>query len=182
MKNIRKNPWVITFPRQVLWLFIILNVAAMLLYPGSTYQDNLTSGYSFTENFLSDLGRTLTFSKEINFLSAQFFNMSLILAGAVFTMFYIHVCKVFNEENQRTLAFIGSFFGMLGGMSLAGIGLTPADLYLDLHIICANWLFRFMCIASLFYSIVIFRHPVLNNKYAGIYGFYCFYFIIYTYF
>ena len=167
MNNIGKNPWVITFPQQVLWLFIILNIAAMLLYPGSTYRDNLTSGYSFTENFLSDLGRTLTFSKEINFLSAQFFNMSLILAGAVFTMFYLHVRKVFNEENQRTLAFIGSFFGILGGLSLAGIGLTPADLYLDLHIICANWLFRFMCATSLFYTVVIFRHPGIENKYVG---------------
>ena len=167
MNNIEKNPWVITFPRQVLWLFIILNIAAILLYPGSTYRDNLTSGYSFTENFLSDLGRTSTFSGEINFLSAQLFNLSLILAGTVFTLFYLHVRKVFNKENLRTLAFIGSFFGILGGLSLAGVGLTPADLYLDLHIICANWLFRFMCIASLFYTVVIFRHPALKNKYAG---------------
>jgi hypothetical membrane protein len=167
MNNIGKNPWVITFPRQVLWLFIILNIAAMLLYPGSTYRDNLTTGYSFTENFLSDLGRTLTFSGEINFISAQLFNMSLILAGAVFTLFYLHVRKVFNKENLRTLAFIGSFFGILGGLSLVGIGLTPADLYLDLHIICANWLFRFMCIASLFYTVVIFRHSALKNKYAA---------------
>ena len=167
MNNIGKNSWVITFPRQVLWLFIILNIAAMLFYPGSTYRDNLTSGYSFTENFLSDLGRTLTFSGEINFISAQLFNMSLILAGAVFTLFYLHVRKVFNKENPRALAFIGSFFGILGGLSLVGVGLTPADLYLDLHIICANWLFRFMCIASLFYTVVIFRHSTLKNKYAA---------------
>jgi hypothetical membrane protein len=167
MNNIGKNLWVITFPRLVLWLFIILNIAAMLLYPGSTYRDNLTTGYSFTENFLSDLGRTLTFSGEINFASAQLFNMSLILAGAVFTLFYLHVRKVFNKKNLRALAFIGSFFGILGGLSLAGVGLTPADLYLDLHIICANWLFRFMCIASLFYTVVIFRHSTLKNKYAA---------------
>mgnify|MGYP000090642771 CR=1 FL=1 len=167
MNNIGKNLWIITFPRQVLWLFIILNIAAMLLYPGSTYRDNLTSGYLFTENFLSDLGRTLTFSGEINFISAQLFNMSLILAGAVFTLFYLHVRKVFIEGNQITLAFLGSFFGILGGMCLVGVGLTPADLYLDLHIICANWLFRFMFVASLFYTIVIFRHPTFENKYSG---------------
>ena len=166
MNYIEKNPWVITFPRQVLWLFIILNIAAILLYPGSTYRDNLTSGYSFSENFLSDLGRTLTFSGEINFLSAQLFNMSLILAGVVFTLFYLHVRKVFNKENLKTLAFIGSFFGMLGGLSLAGVGLTPADLYLDLHIICANWLFRFMFVASIFYTIIIFCHPAFENKYT----------------
>jgi len=167
MNNIENNPWVITFPRQVLWLFMFLNIASMLLYPGSTYRDNLTSGYSFTENFLSDLGRTLTFSGEVNFLSSQLFNMSLILAGAVFTLFYLHVRKVFNLEKQRTLAFIGSFFGILGGFSLLGVGLTPADLYLDLHIICANWFFRFMCLASLFYTVVIFLHPRVKNKYAS---------------
>ena len=49
---------------------------------------------------------------------------------------------------------------------MAGVGLTPADLYLDLHIICANWLFRFFFVASLCYSMVIFRHPQFENKYA----------------
>ena len=146
---------------------VVLNIASMLLYPGSTYRDHLTIGYSFTENFLSDLGRTLTFSGEINFLSSQLFNMSLVLAGGVFALFYLHVRKVFNLDKQKILAFIGSLFGILGGISLAGVGLTPADLYLDLHIICANWLFRFMFVASFFYTIVIFRHPTFENKYAG---------------
>ena len=167
MNNLQKNLWLITFPRQVLWLFVVLNIASMILYPGSTYRDHLTIGYSFTENFLSDLGRTLTFSGEINFLSSQLFNMSLICAGGVFALFYLHVRKVFNSDKQKILAFIGSFFGFLGGISLAGVGLTPADLYLNLHIICANWLFRFMFVASLFYTIVIFLHPTFENKYAG---------------
>ena len=93
--------------------------------------------------------------------------MSLVLAGGVFALFYLHMHRTFNVENLRTLAFIGSFFGFLGGISMAGVGLTPADLYLDLHIICANWLFRFMFVASLFYTIVIFYHPTFNNKYSG---------------
>ena len=166
MKDIEKKIWLITLPRLVLWLFVVLNIASMLLYPGSTYRDHLTLGYSFTENFLSDLGRTLTFSGEINFLSSQLFNMSLILAGGVFSLFYMHVRKVFNIENQRTLAFIGSFFGILGGLSLIGVGLTPADLYLEIHIVCATWLFRFFFVASLCYSIVIFRHSQFENKFA----------------
>ena len=167
MNGLEKQLWLITFPRQVLWLFVVLNITSMILYPGSTYRDHLTLGYSFTENFLSDLGRTLTFSGKINFLSSQLFNMSLVLAGGVFSLFYLHVRKVFNLDKQKILAFIGSLFGILGGISLAGVGLTPADLYLDLHIICANWLFRFMFVASFFYTIVIFRHPIFENKYAG---------------
>ena len=106
MNNIQKNLWLITLPRQILWLFVALNIAAMLLYPGSTYRNHLTSGYSFTENFLSDLGRTLTYSGEVNFLSAQLFNMSLILAGAVFTLFYLHIFKILSE-NQKILTLIG---------------------------------------------------------------------------
>ena len=112
------------------------------------------------------MGRTLTFSGEVNFLSSRLFNMSLIWAGGVFSLFYLHVCKVFNTENQRMLAFIGSFFGLLGGLSMMGVGLTPANLYLGIHIVCATWLFRFFFIASLCYSIVIFKHAQFENKFA----------------
>ena len=167
MNGIEKILWLITLPRQVLWLFVVLNITSMLLYPGSTYRDHLTFGYSFTENFLSDLGRTLTFSGKINFLSSILFNISLILAGGVFALFYLHVRKVFNSDKQKILAFIGSFFGILGGLCLVGVGFTPSDLYLYLHIVCTNWLFRFMFVASLFYTIVIFRHLTFENKYAG---------------
>ena len=146
---------------------IVFNIIAMFIYPGSTYLDNLSPGYSFTRNFLSDLGRTMSFSNEINFFSAQFFNMSLILAGVVFTFFYLHVRTVFYADNQQIVALAGSVFGILGGLSLIGVGLAPADLYLEIHIICATWLFRFFFVASLCYSIVILRHVKFENKYAG---------------
>ena len=166
MNNIEKNIWLITLPRLVLWIFIIFNIFAMLSYPGSTYLDHLSSGYSFTKNFLSDLGRTISFSGEINFLSAQLFNTSLILSGGVFTLFYLHVRKVFSDDKQHIWALVGSFFGMLGGFSLLGVGFAPADIYLELHILCATWLFRFFFLASLCYSWVIFRHYKLDNRYA----------------
>ncbi|HCN25262.1 MAG TPA: hypothetical protein DIS65_07870 [Candidatus Marinimicrobia bacterium] len=166
MKKIADNPWLIELPRLVLGIFVILNIIAMLSYPGGTFLDDTTIGYSFTRNFLSDLGRTLSYPGGVNFLSSQLFNMTLILSGVVFANFYLHVRKVFTADNQRTLALIGSFFGVLGGFSLAGVGLTPADLYLDLHMICATWLFRFFFVASLCYSIVIYRHSQIENKYA----------------
>jgi hypothetical membrane protein len=166
MKYKEKNLWLIALPRMVLGLFIILNIIAMLSYPGSTYRDSLTSGYSFTHNFLSDLGRTMSFSGEVNFISAQLFNMSLILAGLVFIIFYLQVWRVFSEGSLNILSLVGSCFGVLGGFSLVGIGLTPADLYLDLHIICATWLFRVFFVSSLCYSWVIFRHSHFENKYA----------------
>jgi hypothetical membrane protein len=126
----------------------------------------MSPGYSFTQNFLSDLGRTVRFSGELNFVSETFFNISLILSGVLFTLFYLHVRKVFSKDNQHFLALVGSIFGVLGGLSLTGVGLTPADLYLDLHIVCATWLFRFFFLASICYSWVIFRHIKFKNKYA----------------
>ena len=177
MNKIARNLWLIELPRFVLGIFVVLNIIAMLSYPGGTYLDDATVSYSFTRNFLSDLGRTLSYPGEVNFLSAQLFNMTLILAGVVFANFYLHVRKIFTA--QRTLALIGSFFGVLGGLSLAGVGLTPADLYLDLHIICANWLFRFFFVASLCYSLVIFRHPQFENKFAMGYLVFTFSILIY---
>jgi len=164
MKKIADNPWLIELPRLVLGIFVILNIIAMLSYPGGTFLNDATVGYSFTRNFLSDLGRTLSYPGEVNFISSQLFNMAVILSGVVFANFYLHVRKIFTA--QKTLALIGSFFGVLGGLSLAGVGLTPADLYLDLHMICATWLFRFFFVASLCYSMVIFSHSKFENKYA----------------
>ena len=179
MNHIERNPWLIAFPQVILVLFIVFNIIAMFAYPGGTYWDSLGSGYSFTQNFLSDLGRTMSFSGEVNFFSSQFFNMSLILAGSVFSIFYFQVRKVFSTNNQKILALIGSFFGVLGGLSLIGVGITPADLYLELHIICATWLFRFLFIASLFYSIVIFMHDQFENKYATGYLIFTFSILLY---
>jgi hypothetical membrane protein len=179
MNNIQTNPWLISMPRLALWLFILLNIIAMLFYPGSTYLNHLTTEYSFTQNFLSDLGRTLTFSKNVNFLSSQLFNTSLIVAGVIFSLFYLNVHKVFNSDKGKTLALIGSIFGFFGGISLAGVGLTPSDLYLNIHILCANWLFRFMFMASLFYTAVIFRHPKFEDKYASGYLIFTFSILLY---
>ena len=167
VSNLCNDFWLVQAPRAAAAVFIIFNLVAMQLSPGGTVHNPHSENYHLTQNFFSDLGRTMTFSGEVNFLSSQFFNMSLILAGSVFALFYLQVRKVFTSDKQKILAFIGSLFGILGGISLAGVGLTPADLYLDLHIICANWLFRFMCIASLFYTVVIFSYSELKNKYAG---------------
>ena len=179
MNNIEKNIWLIALPKMALGLFIVFNLIAMFLYSGSTYLNNLSSGYSFTQNFLSDLGRTLTFSGEVNFLSSQLFNMSLILVGSVFALFYLHVRKVFNSDKQKILAFIGSFFGVLGGLSLAGVGFAPADLYLEIHIVCATWLFRFFFVASLCYSMVLFRHAQFENKFVAGYLVFTFSILLY---
>ena len=86
-------------------------------------------------------------------------------------------------DNQSTilyyLSIIGSLTGILGGISMAGVGLTPSDLYFPAHLLCAHWLFRFFFLASLFYTIIIFKTDLIENKYAS--GFLVFAILILSY-
>ena len=60
------------FPLIALSLFTSFIVIGIIKYPGSTYLDNSTIGYYFFKNFLSDLGRTVTFNGVTNFYSSYF--------------------------------------------------------------------------------------------------------------
>ena len=108
MKDMKLNEFFIIFlPRFAVFVFIACVTISMELYPGGVYHmvnsegqsmcpggscihpNHLTESYVFSKNFLSDLGRTITHSKENNFISSQLFNMSLILAGIIYIMFYL---------------------------------------------------------------------------------------------
>ena len=124
--------WLIYLPQICLCVFLFLQIIAMLLYSGGTLFNPETLQYSFIRNFLSDLGRSEGFSGNNNFLSSQLFNTSLMLAGFVFITFYYKLTIIFVEYNYF-LAKLGSFFGIMGGLSLMAVGLTPANLYLSSH-------------------------------------------------
>ena len=61
------------------------------------------------------------------------------------------------------LALAGSALFFLGTGFFAGVGLTPYDLYLDLHVFFAINAFRFLVPASLLYFIVLLRSSVANR-------------------
>ena len=147
-------------------IFILFNILAILMYPGGTYSNSASHGYSMGFNFLSDLGRTISFSNNNNFISSFLFNSSLILSGIVFVMFFFKVQNIFQKETSKHIITIGSFGGICGGIALVGVGATPSDLYLNLHIIFATWLFRFFLISALSYSIIIWQSALIENKYA----------------
>ena len=164
LKN-KDKLWLITLPQIYLFIFLFLQIIAMLFYSGGSYFNPENSTYSLTRNFLSDLGRYKAFSNEHNFLSSQLFNMSLIIAGSIFIMFY-HKLSIIFVSYKYNLAKIGSIFGILGGISLIMVGLTPSDLYFSLHVISAKWIFRFFLLTALTYSYLIYFSKILNYKYA----------------
>ena len=69
-------------------IYALFNILAMVFYPGGTSIDRDRIGYSFFENFFSDLGMVRTYSGEPNPLSRLLFASALILVGIVLITFF----------------------------------------------------------------------------------------------
>ena len=160
------NFWITDMPKYSMVIFVVFNAIAMILYPGGNLHDFNQEGYSFTRNFFSDLGLTVSHSKEPNIFSCLLFNTSLIICGITFSMLFYKIKDVFR---YNFLSKVATFFGILGGLSYIGVALTPSNLLLDAHIFFAHSIFRFLFIASFLYSILIFKTESFENKYG--YGF-----------
>jgi len=144
----------ITLPLASIVLYIFLLAAAMVSYNGGNTIDHHGIGYSFSLNFLSDLGRASGYAGQNNTLSFYSFNLSLAIIGIAFLTYFLFLPSLHNS-NPRSFLFsrIGSFFGCFSSICFAGVGMTPADSLLDMHIFFANWVFRSMSIAVLFYAL-----------------------------
>lgn len=167
----KKNFWIIDMPRYSMIIFVLFNAIAMLLYPGGSVdnklplnQEGAQIGYSFFNNFFSDLGQTISHSGDSNWVSCIVFNFSLCVIGICFIMLFYSVSDVFNK--YKILSKLGTLCGILSGFCYIGVALTPSDVFLTWHIIFAEWIFRFLFIASLIYSILIFKTKDFDNKYA----------------
>ena len=62
-----KKLCLVTAPQFAIIAFIVFNILAILTYPGGTLHNQSTSGYSFFHNFLSDLGRFISWNGSHNF-------------------------------------------------------------------------------------------------------------------
>ena len=161
------NFWTVKVIRFVTIFFVIAFIIASYFYPGGNIHDPTQLGYSFTHNFLSDLGGLESHSGEDNIISSVFFNLSMLL------FFFIGISFLFVpilfKENKPTfiLAIVGSLFFFIGSMFFAGVGFTPYDVFFDLHVFFALNSFRLMIPASLIYLIVFLRSS-LSGKYITV--------------
>src|SRR5687768_7559185 len=97
--------------------FILLTVLAMLFYAGGTAADSTTEGYTFTQNFFSDLGITETYSGAANPISAALFLIALTVAGLSLIGYFLAFPHFFQQErNGRLLSKAGSLFGVITGL------------------------------------------------------------------
>lgn len=150
--------------------FVVLTVVAMLFYPGGTARDLAAPGYSFFENFFSDLGLTVAHSGAANTISAILFVAALTLTGAGLSLFSIAFAQFFGQSlPTRILSRIGLAVGVVSGLCFVGIAWTPADLYLEAHARFVLWAFGTFPIAVIFYIAAIFCERQYPNRYAMVF-------------
>ncbi len=160
--------------------FYFFCLIAALLYPGSEKEIiNFKSDYySFTHNFLSDLGSLKTNNDQSNpevlkienTASMLFFNSGLILIGFTISFFYLNFNKFFNFINDNDLckkiSLQTSILGFIAGLMFAGVGFIPSDLHYDWHVFFANGAFLLLFFVSIFHTITIYLSNRINNVYS----------------
>ncbi len=155
-------------------VFVVLTVIAMFTYTGGYYGDSTARGYSFTHNFLSNLGMITAVSGQSNWVSAILFIISLAAAGICLVIFFVIFPRFFqNSRLQVFLSWMGSSLGVLAGVSFAGIAFAPADIARPLHIQFVMWAFRLFPLAVLVYVPVMFLDKKYPRLYAWVFAVFC---------
>ena len=169
--------FLVRLPKISITIFFLCCVLAAIIYPGSQkeiigYKSNI---YSFTHNFLSELGSLKTNTDEKNPLIIQedntpsmiLFNGSLILIGITLMLFYIHFKKVFTLIED------------LAGFFYAGVGFVPHDLHFPTHGFFANYAFLTLFFLCILHSITVYNSNFISNNYVIGYVSFCILLFIY---
>jgi hypothetical membrane protein len=148
-------------------LYGVLNILAMIVYPGGTSSDAGRTAYSFLDNYFSDLGMVRTHDGEPNSPSCLLFASALVLVGLVLIVFSPLLSSYFPEPLlDKRLRSAGTTAGIISGISCVGIALTPWDRFLKTHMFFAYCLSLSFLAVALLYSVAIFRNPAYPNAYA----------------
>jgi hypothetical membrane protein len=165
------------WPRQVFQyffcacgLFVVFTAIAMLTYPGGTVTDSTTVGYSFFQNFFSDLGRVTAPDGQSNRVSMILFLVAEIVVGIGMVCFFVAFRELFKgDRTGRWVSLLGTLVGIASGLCFAGVALAPADLYLGVHIQLVLWAFRAFLVSVAIYAYVIFRQNDYPRRYGWIF-------------
>ena len=141
-----------------------LAVVAAFRYPGGTFNDHSTRGYSFTENFLSDLGATVAHNGEANRLGAVLFVVALLLlvvgiGGSLVGLVRLHS----SDPEGRPFARFAGLVGLAVCLCFAGVAVTPENRLLGAHVFFTKAAFRLFPLVPLFLFFASLRVHDLSN-------------------
>ena len=140
------------------WLIISLGLAAFsvlqFLVASFVAMQHFPEGYSMTDNFVSDLGRS-------SHSYSDFFNFSLMFMGVGLIPMFLTLILVDPRESFSMKLATG--FGIVSALGLIGMGMTPVDKFIVTHhIALAFWLF------PMFYMLIVFYYSATHSRFIGI--------------
>jgi hypothetical membrane protein len=113
---------------------LLLVVASGLSYPGGTLHDESTRGYSFTHNFLSDLGTTVAFNYQSNVTGAVLFIVSVVIGVLVLGSLIVATVRLLSAApRSRSFARLAAVAGVLACVGFLGAAIAPVDRAWRLH-------------------------------------------------
>ena len=147
-------------PLTAIVVFVLLVITGALAYDGGNRLDHHSVGYSFSNNYLSDLGRLKTVSGIANTVPYYCFNGALIMLSVVFSFYFLYLPSLYdNDQRVQNISRIGSACGFLASICFAGVAFTPADLFFSAHVFFADWLYRLMNLSIIFYAVSFMMMP-----------------------
>lgn len=143
----------------------VASITAMFLYPGGTARDHATAGYSITNNFLSDLGMTVSWNGQRNHIGAALFvtSMALLVAGmggalAGFVRLYALT------PTGRRFAYAAAVAGAVDCACFAGVALTPENRAMSLHVGFTLAAFRILPFVALLLTLAARATPAMPQR------------------
>lgn len=119
-------------------LFVILTTAAMAMYHGSDYFQLGTTHYSFTANFLSDLGATRTYAGAPNTVSAALFVVAAVSIGVAVILSGLNSPVITAMRGQYAVpGRVSEYIGVASGVSFICIAAFPANVLQFWHKLAA---------------------------------------------
>jgi hypothetical membrane protein len=147
--------------------FIICTALAMLFYPGGKYHDHVSRGYSFIENFFSDLGRWHTFDGGTKWISLVLFVYAMCMLAAGTIIFVQAFLQDHADRKRYPIAYHAALIStLLFAVFLLGVPLTPYDLVLDAHMFTTRAAFIMMVPLSWSISYLVYKHEEIPNRYV----------------
>ena len=156
--------------RTALLIYIGAIFIAMPFYAGGTYAiKDVATSYNFFTNFLSDLGRSVSHSGDINFHSSFLFNNAMTIFGIFYARFIYYMPSYIGNTNKN-ISFLAKIASIIACLCIIGVALTPANIrsLYALHILSANSIFYFGGFGSILFGYLFLKSKVIDNKYGWI--------------
>lgn len=130
-KSMDKNKlkqWALFAPVIGSSLFFILTIIAMFTFSGGNTFDPTMHGYSFFNNFFSDLGMETGYSGESNMVSSTLFLLATLFCGLLMMPYFVLIPSLFKTNKiNYILIILGSILGFIAAIGYIGIGFAPWD-------------------------------------------------------